>query len=204
MFKKTKKLEMLVRMENAGLTIHTIAAMLCVSTNRIIQIKKSPDYLIARMKITHGLILDQDMSLATIKEQRREMMTQLLPAALQVLANEIQRPTNTLAERKHQAAVAQDLMDREGTFAKISKTEVKPVDEFSFGMMDAESKKVIDTIKQIAPPAPGAEEIRATIEENIEFTNGRTINTTEQQAALSELEEEAKLLDSVPPDAPVN
>lgn len=203
-FRKVKRLELMVRLENAGIPDTAAAAMLVISVPRLRHIKKSPEYLQARMKITHGLVIDYDGSLAQIKSQRREMLTQMLPHALQVLANEIQRPAISLAERKHQTAIAQDIMDREGLFAKISKTEIKPVDEFTSDAMDAESAKLISIAKKYAPTADQSDSVRAAIESNIEFANGRTINSVEQQKALTDLEAEAALLDKLPADAAVN
>jgi hypothetical protein len=206
-FRKVKRLELMVRLENAGIPDPAAAAMLVISVPRLRHIKKSPEYLQVRMKITHGLVVDYEGSLANIKTQRREMLTQMLPAALQVLANEIQSPGVSLAERKHKVAVAQDIMDREGLFAKISKTEIKPVDEFTSDAMDAESARLIASVKKYAPAISSddkSDSVRATIDSNIEFTNGRTINATEQQQALTDLEAEAALLDKIPADAPVN
>jgi hypothetical protein len=208
-FKKFQRLEKIVRLENAGFSEGAIASMLCVSRHRLCHIKKSPDYLTARIKITHGIIMDQDASLDMIKAQRREMLTQMLPAALQILANEVQSQGITLAERKHKVALAQDILDREGLFAKISKTEIKPVDSFDFERADEASKSIINTIRSIAPAPLGASEhSTATDKANIEFSNSHTLSASDQEAALKHLEEAAatdvQLLKLLPTDGTVN
>lgn len=214
-FRKLKRFEDIVRLESAGFTPTQIGAMLCISHTRVKTIQKSPDYLIARMKITHGIILDHEANLSMIKEQRREMLTQLLPPALQILANELQRPATTLAERKHQTALTLELMDREGTFAKVSRTEVKPVDSFDFESKDAESRSIINAIRAVAPPAIAGrtvgEHTAASIEANSEFSNSHTLSAMDQQAALDNLErtvlsseEGAELLKDYPTDGTVN
>src|ERR1017187_517659 len=117
-YEAQKRLETMVRLEAAGIGEGAAAAMLCISVPRLRHIKKSPDYLIARMKITHGIILDHDAQLGQIAAQRRDMLTQMLPPALQAIANELQRQPITIAERKFKADLALEVMDREGTFAK--------------------------------------------------------------------------------------
>jgi hypothetical protein len=185
--------------------------MLCISPNRLTHIKNSADYSIARLKITHGIILEQDKTLAMIKEQRREMLTQLLPPALQILANELQRPATTLQERKHQTALSLELMDREGTFAKVSRTEVKPVDSFDFETKDAESRSIIQAIRAVAAPASSSMHSKLAQDANAEFSNSHTLSAVDQQKALDTLEqvvlsaaEGAELLELIPTDGTVN
>lgn len=204
-FKKQKRFETIVRLENAGIGEAAAAAMLCISVPRLRFIKKNPDYLNARMRITHGIILDHDSSLSQIREQRKEMLTQMLPPALQVLANELLQPAHTLAERKHKVEVARDLLDREGTFAKVSRTEVKPVDHFDFEHADKASSEILAVIKGTAPAACGGRAVsgqktdvasETTTESGLAaaeaFSNtSKTLSAIDQQLALSKLEEEA-------------
>lgn len=209
-FRKLQRLEKIVRLENAGcFSENAVASMLCISLSRLKRIKKTPEYLTARVRITHGIIMDNDASLDMIKAQRREMLTQMLPAALQVLANEIQSQGNTLAERKHKVALAQDILDREGLFAKISKTEVKPVDSFDFERADEASRSIINTIRGIAPaPFGTSEHSVSAVKANTEFSNSHTLSAVDQEAALKHLEEvaaaDAQLLELLPTDGTVN
>lgn len=205
-FRKLRRFETIVRLENAGFTITAIAGMLTISKNRLFHIMKSPDYLIARTAITHGIILDQDSKLDLIKQQGKDIMKQMLPAALQVLANELQSPGTTLAERKHKTALAQDLMDREGTFAKVSRSEVKPVDHFDFESADAASRSIISAIRSVAPAASVSDHSKEAIEANTEFSMSHTLSAIDQQEALKALEDSAvtgemdpELLELVPP-----
>lgn len=203
MFKVQKRLELMVRLENAGIGEAATAAMLCISVSRLRYIKRSPEYLTARIKITHGIIIDHDKNLAQIKEQRKEILTQMLPPALQVIANELAAPAVTLAERKHKFAVAQDVMDREGLFAKVSKTEIKPVDHFDFEEADKASAAAISAIKSIAAPpvkgileaGPDSTHSEEAVEANEAFSNSHTLSATDQERALAKLEEEAALLE---------
>ena len=210
-YKSQKRYETMVRLEAAGIGESAAAAMLCISVPRLRHLKKNPEYLIARMKITHGIILDHDASLTQIKAQRKEMLTQMLPPALRILANELERPAITLAERKHQAAIMQDLLDREGTFAKVSRTEIKPVDSFDFERYDEQSRSIISAIRGVGAAAPphaprelaspnaavegeGMHSVEA-VEANEAFSNSHTLSQTDQEEALARLEQEAALLE---------
>jgi len=193
-FKRQQRYELIVRLENAQIGLTQIAAMLCISRFRLDNIRKHPDYLAARMKITHGIILDNTKDLAVIKEQRKEMLTQMLPPALQTLANELQTPAATLAERKHKVEVARDILDREGTFAKVSRTEIKPVDMFDFEEADNTSRSIINAIRGVAAPKHFSENgTDTTIEAARAFSSGETLSAESQQQALEELEKEVLL-----------
>lgn len=194
-FSRQRRYETIIRLENAGFTSVAIAGMLCISPTRLNMLKRDPDYLAARVQLTHGIILDQEGKLAAIKEQRKEILKQNLPAALQVLADEIQRPAHTLAERKHKAAMALEYLDREGTFAKVSRTEVKPVDEFDFEKADIASKEIIKALN--STPAIG-HHTKESLEANLEFSNSHTLSAVDQQAALDELET-IELLETMSP-----
>lgn len=202
-FRKQKRLELIARLENAAIPEAAAAAMLCISVPRLKYIKRSPDYVAARIKITHGLILNQENELDLIKHQRKEMLTQMLPPALLALANELQAPATTLAERKHKVDVARDLLDREGTFAKVSRTEVKPVDQFDFEKADAESASIIAAIRGVAAPS-ASEHTSDAVEANEKFSNSHTLSQTDQQKALAKLDEEAAMLELMPTDGQVN
>lgn len=199
-FRKQKRLETIIRLENAAMPQQAIAAMFCISIHRLRRIKESPEYLIARMKITHGIIVEHQASIEQIREQRKEMLTQLLPPALQVLANELQTAGGTLAERKLKTEIARDILDREGTFAKVSRTEIKPVENFDFEKADAASAEIMRALKAAALPTHSSE----TIEANIAFSNSRTLSAVDQQEALASLESAAELLEEMPVKDTVN
>lgn len=208
-FKTQKRFETIVRLENAGFSEAASAAMLCISVPRLRYLKKQSDYLIVRAKLTHGIILDWDNELAKVKEQRKELLTAMLPPALLCLSQEIQRPAITLAERKHQAQVAQDILDREGTFAKISRAEIKPVDHFEFERYDQASKGIIAALTATgggaaslsvssvnedgSPKAPFGAHTLEAVAANEAFSNSHTLSQTDQEKALAQLEQEALL-----------
>ena len=210
-FKVRRRHETIARLENAGFTKPQIAPMIGISTNKLTHIMNSADYLIVRIAITHGVVVDHTAQLATIKAQRKEMMTQLLPQGLQAIANILQSNATTIADKKLQVAVAQDLFDREGTFAKISRTEVKAVDEFDFHAADKASDSLINILRATSAPKvrvdagnltagnvttideklDGSQHTLEAIEANKEFSNSQTLSSMDQQEALKLLEDAA-------------
>lgn len=196
-FRNQKRYETIIRLENAQIPERAIAAMLTISVPRLRTIKKSPEYLAARMRIMFGVVVDQEASLSMIKEKRKEMLTAMLPPALQVIANAIQAPALTVPERKLQLAAAQDLLDREGTYVKVSRTEVKPVSFFDFEHADKESADIISAIRGIAPPPAQAGTAAPTVTTVINlsqmFSNSNTLSAIDQQRALDELDAEVLL-----------
>jgi hypothetical protein len=186
-FRSAKRLELIARLENAAVPESAAAAMLCISVNRLRQIKKSPEYLRVRMRITLGIITDTDGSLADIKAQRREALTRLLPPALQVIANAVQAPAVSLAERKFQHEVVTDLLDREGSFPKVSRQEVSAKTGFDWGGAEAASQLVLQVL-QVA--APGAQNnVNEILGVASSFSAGATLSPEEQQDALASLDE---------------
>lgn len=203
-YRTRRRVETIIKLEAAGFTRIQIAAMLCVSVNRLAYIMKSSDYLIARTAMTYGIILDEDARLKLIMSQRKDVLRQFLPAGLQILANELQRPAITIAERKHQVALVQDLMDREGTLAKVSKSEIKLDDKFDYNIADKTSQSVISAIRASAPMVGKHHTVEA-VAANAEFSNSHTLSAVDQQQALQALEDaaasgefDAALLSNIP------
>jgi len=184
-------------MENVGLSEAAIAPMLNLSVSRLRYLKKLPEYLVVRMRITHGIILDQDAKITEIKEQRKELLVQLLPPALQALGNTLLSQPQNYADRKLQIDVAKDVLDRSDIFAKVSRTEIKPVSFFDFEKTDRDSEEVLKALKGAALAAQegrtlavqvATQDIEATLNTHREFTSGAPLSENEQQDALASLE----------------
>lgn len=213
--KAQKRLEMIVRMENAGLSERQIAPMLTISVPRLRYLRKGAAYLAVRLRITHGIILDDSATLSQVKEQRREMLKEMLPDALQVIADVLKRPSQDIDSMKVKAKVALEVMDREGTFAKITRTEVKPVESFDFDTHDKEAEAIASVINGLGAGAPVGlptakgkligsvaenseaseatelDQIMDAVRINEQFSNSHTVSHVDQQAALDELEASA-------------
>lgn len=197
-FRTLKRYEDIVRLELAGMNEQTMAAMLVISVNRLKSIKKEPEYLRTRLKLVNGIILDSADKVADIKSQRKEILSQLLPPALLCIAETLQTKATSMAEKRHQVAVAQDLMDREGTFAKISRTAVTVDGAIDFSRTDAASADLIATLRRVASPTDNTRVVSAgVIDQNILFSHSQTISAIDQQTALNDLEVQPLLEDTI-------
>jgi len=186
-FQAQKRFELMARLENAGLPESAISAMLFISVPRLRYLKKLPEYLVVRMRITHGIILDQDAQVELIREQRKELLVQLLPPALQALANTLLSQPQNYADRKLQIDVAKDVLDRSDIFAKVSRSEIKPVSFFDFEKTDSDSKEVLRALRNAIPE--DEDNVRRVLDVHASFTCGSdALSETEQQLALSSLE----------------
>jgi hypothetical protein len=197
-FRSQKRFELMIQLENAGISDHAMSAILCISVNRIRTIKKTVEYLKARMKLTLGIVVDREASIKHIKEQRKEVLVALMPDALQVIANAVKRPATTFSEEKFRVSIAQDILDREGSLAKVSRAEIKPVTSFSYEDADASSEDVLAAIRGAARGGPkhDAEEV---MQLSKDFSNSKTLSAIDQQLALDELDKEVLAL--IPSDS---
>ena len=202
-FRSVQRLELIARLENAGISEFQIATMLTISVPRLRSIKRSPDYLRARVAITHGIIIDTEGALADIKEQRKEILTQMLPPALRVIANAVtQRPTS-FPERALQIRVAQDILDREGTYAKISRSEIRPVDKFDWSTAETSAREVISIVRGVSVCAAereasreavlihdpaGSMEVQRLIEITRAFNAGQMVTPSGAESAMKVIE----------------
>jgi hypothetical protein len=170
--------------------------MLAISVPRLRTIKRSSDYLKARVAITHGIILDTESQLADIKEQRKEILTQMLPPALRVIANAVNQPPTSFPERVLQVKVAQDILDREGTFAKISRSEIRPAEGFNWASSEHSAREVISVIRGVRTSREAVElnsseqslETARLIEITKAFATGKTITSEADSLAQRVLE----------------
>jgi len=187
--------------------------MLSISIPRLRSIKRSSDYLKARVAITHGIIIDTEGALADIKEQRKEMLTQMLPPALRVIANAVCQPPTSFPERALQIRVAQDILDREGTYAKISRSEIKPVDRFDWESTEHSAREVISIVRghtEFAAVAAGSPlassahslEAQRLIEITKAFSAGQMVTPSGAESAMKVIEmPSAFAVPAVPPGA---
>src|SRR3974390_1084851 len=170
-----------------------IAPMLNISVSRLRYLKKTPEYLIVRMRITHGIILDQDAKIAEIKEQRKELLVKLLPPSHQNHENTLLSQPSNYAERKLQVDVAKDVLDRSDIFAKVSRTEVKPVSFFDFEKTDKDSAEIMAVLKAAAQPLASissAEGLEGILLDSAAFQDQSAgLSESDQQLALKSLED---------------
>ncbi len=90
-------------------------------------IKRMPEYQAKRLELMTGVIADKDRDMRESHEMLSAELKALVPQALGVYRETLtkgMRDTASPAERRLALHASQDVMDREGTLAKIGRTAV--------------------------------------------------------------------------------
>lgn len=189
-------LERLVRfdiLKAAGTSLLTdkeIGKVLGKSARQLAWIRNQPPYFKKRMELTTGIGLDATKDVERTVNLHKQQLKMMLPLALRTIYDEAMRPNGpntTLAERKFKVDVAKDLLDREGTFPKISRTDAHVKHQHSFDDMDGVSKDLLDSVdSHVQDESPEA--LQRTLAINKAFSDTDTLTAQEMEASLASLE----------------
>ena len=185
------RIEKLVRMDlataqGAILQDADIARVLNCSIFVVRNLRKKREYIQLRMEYTTGISTRAEDTVETMITIRRQQMREMLPQAFKVVADAL---TNNSTPISIKTKIALEVMDREGTFPKISRTDVHAKVEHNYGSVDALSAEMLSYMSGNTR-AEGESEtlIQEAIEANRKFSNSQTLSSTEQEAALTALE----------------
>lgn len=178
-FRRHLRMEQACRLEASGqFSNNEIAKVLNVSIYTLHQMKAQPEYLAKRAELSTGVVVDLQEGLRTDADNLRREIQDMLPSALRTLRNAVQRgavnnaPINDI---KVGMEAAKEIMDREGTFSKVSKSEIK--------IKEAPNLKVFEQTEtdllKLLQDAQKAREIEDAI-------SGEKVSRTEQAITLGE------------------
>ena len=170
-----------------GLSDAEIAKAMGTSERYIQQIRKKPFYLKRRMERTTGIALNNDFTVEQTVALNRKVLKEMMPVALRVIADQLQTIPQTLDDKKHIAKIALEVLDREGTFPKISRTDVHQKVEHDWSKADGVSKELLDAMEgpaQEAEPVSILEQLKITQS----FSNSETLSSETQSKLMGELE----------------
>lgn len=121
-----------------------IAASQNVTTQYVTMLRQSPEYKAIVASLLSGIVpqLDQDL-LANI-ENSQDTLKAMIPDALRAVYDTLLDRTNPALRLK----AAESILDREGTLAKISKTEIKREVKFDFSTQDKVSDDLLAALQQ--------------------------------------------------------
>jgi hypothetical protein len=128
-FRRHIRMEHAARLEASGqFSNNEIARLLDVSLPTLHQMKAQPEYLAKRAELATGVVCDLDTGLRQDTENLRRELQDMLPSALRTLRNAVQRGAVNNApvqDIKVGMEAAKEIMDREATFSKVSKSEIR-------------------------------------------------------------------------------
>lgn len=138
------RMEKIVRLELAHYSEADIAFHQGISVVRVNQIKRTPEYIALRAQIGSGLVSEADRQMFEDEANLSGMVRQMVPEALLAVRNAILNNQNPALQLK----AAQDLLDREGTLAKVSRTEIKTKIEYDFDQHEDTANSLLAALKQ--------------------------------------------------------
>lgn len=128
-FRRHLRMEQAASLEASGqFSNQEIADILGIKIISLHQLKAQPEYLQKRAELATGVVVDLQNGLRSDADNMRREIQETLPTALRVLRNAVQRGATqsaSIQEIKVGLDAAKELMDREGTFSKVSKSEIK-------------------------------------------------------------------------------
>lgn len=136
--------EQIARLELAHYSDAEIAFSQGITVVRVGQIKRTPEYIAIRMSITTGIVSEADKNLIEDEATKREVLRDMVPSALLALRDAILDHNNPALRLR----AAQDLLDREGTLAKVSKTEVKAEHNYNFDQHDEIGNSLLNALQE--------------------------------------------------------
>lgn len=151
-FRRHLRMEKVARLEASGMfTNNQIAEMIGVSLPTLHQIKAQPEYLNKRAELAAGVVNDLHMDLRVNEESLRNEIVDMLPGALSVIRNVITKATRATAtpqDLKLGMDAAKEVLDREGTFAKVSRSEIKVEEIPNFSEAEAVETNLLTMLQQ--------------------------------------------------------
>jgi hypothetical protein len=121
-WKRAMKIEKVARLSlhPAGYSNEQIANFLGCDKQTVVLIRQIPQYHAKMIELQSGLTSSWDQELRTDSDNARAELKSMLPGSMMVIRDAIQGKFGAALQFK----AAQEVMDREGTLAKVSKSSV--------------------------------------------------------------------------------
>lgn len=142
-FKRYMRIEKIARLELSGYTEDEIGFMQGITKVRVNQLKRTPEYIAIRMSVATGLISEADKNMLQDLENNHVLVQEMVPEALLAVRDAILDKNNPALRLR----AAQDLLDREGSLAKVSRTEIKTHIDYDFNQHDEVAGSLLDALK---------------------------------------------------------
>lgn len=182
------KMERIARFELAGYSDIEIALVVGITKTYVSMLRQTPEYMSIRVSVASGVLgsLTNDMD-EDIKASQ-DQLKQMVPSAVLALRNTLHS-----SNEKLRLDAAKEIMDREGTLAKVSKTEIKKTNIFDFNANDAIMPDLLSALNSTT-----RETVDALLREEDFVTEGKAkIATQDEINAILNLETLDPASDSV-------
>lgn len=143
-WKRYMRMERIARLELSNFTEDEIAFHQGISKVRVNQLKRTPEYISIRLQVATGVISEADRNMMEDLDANHQMVKDMVPEALLAVRDAILDRNNPALRLR----AAESLLDREGTLAKISKSEVKAHVEYDYTQHEVVANSLLDALKQ--------------------------------------------------------
>ena len=193
-FRRHLRMEQALQLETSGqFSNNEIAAILGISLVTLHQMKAQPEYLAKRAEMKTGVIVDLSNGLRVDTDNIRREIQDMMPAALRTLRNAVQRGAVDGAsthDLKLGMDAAREIMDREGTFTKVSKSEIKVKEVPNFADQETVEKDLLQLLQDAQRIKDQQNQLGQT-EQTI--TLGEFVNSAGDKQAQERMKEFVKL-----------
>jgi hypothetical protein len=165
-----------------------IALMLGRSVYIVKRLRRKVEYLRFRTAIQTGVALETELSAQQMIEYRKAHFKNMLPDALRVIADELTKPAVSIAERKLKVELARDVIDREGSFPKISRTDSHIKIDHNYDAIDSVSSELRAAMDAPVQDSELSTSGSSALTANRAFSNSETLTHDKQAEALLQLE----------------
>jgi hypothetical protein len=114
-----------------------------VTKQYISMLRRTPEYIGIRTQLLTGVMAQENRYLYENLEENQDIIKSFVPEAMQALYDTLLDRSNPGLRLK----AAESVLDREGSIAKISKTEIKKKVEFDFAGHDAVADDLLAALK---------------------------------------------------------
>jgi hypothetical protein len=184
------RIEKLVQIDIAvvsGLTLTNkeIGRALGCSGYLISKLRARKEYLLLRMELTTGISARAEDEVKTFAAFRKQAMVDMLPMAMQIVARTMIDPSTPAALR---AKMAIEVMNREGSHPKISRTDVYAKVEHDYSSADGVSAELMQFMSINSSQYEIDPLVLQALNANSAFSNSETISSDMQSRAMKMLE----------------
>jgi hypothetical protein len=179
--KRARKLELIARLtaDPAGYTNEQIANHLGCTTQTVVLIRQLPEYQAKQIEVATGVTSLYDQDLRENVDNMRDELKSMIPMSLMQLRNGL-----VSKDERIRIKAALEVMDREGTLARVSKSSVE---HKVIPPMEAD-KEVMTNLMALIGSAPGATsgpgENSAAANIARDFTSSATNDINKQQTLM--------------------
>lgn len=177
------KIRMVALLEAQGYSDTEISFSLRCTPQYVRMLKNTPEYVAAKVTAATNILSQAEKDALKTLEARRQSLEDLVPDALLAIRDTLINSSNPTLRLK----AAQDLLDREGSLAKVSRTEVSIPKESDIARHNKATNDLLAALSSInAPAQKEAEKLEEAPIGAEDFSNSADALSEDNQVRMSE------------------